>query len=277
MCNAAESERDSRKDECCGRPQNEMPSVVSAVDDLEAKILQRVAAITLSDWGKKLSGDDEATTPEVSLLTEDESTETPTVFSEQSSFAMPSSAGSGSKRKSQRSTSEASHTPRVANQGIGTTPLRKKRRSQLLASAPRIPDSPTLDESRGRINPLAHIPYPSFSPFDIYDNRMDRLAASPKFPDHILTPVESSSRLASDNISPLPEESFQTPPIRMSALARRRAMREKKRKVPFFPNLDPEEEDDEQGPLSSLDSLALSLDTTFPSPIRPMLSPYREG
>lgn len=176
------------------------------VDLLEERILDRVSKITISANAWPSSIDRSKQTAEVSFTEEETATPASSVSSNSPvQLLVPCSTSplrTTGKRKVEHHQTPV--RPRVYNVHLPRGPRRKKRRPGSLFSAPRMPDSPLLNDSA---SPLLQ---------NVYDRRLERMVGhSPN-----LSPIETRSR-------------------RISTSRRRKLKLRRKRAFPHFPPLEP--------------------------------------
>lgn len=184
-------------------------AVMDPADLLEERILDRVSKITISSTSWTSSADQSEHTAEVSFTEEETTTQASSVSPVQ--LLVPCSTSplrtTGKRKVEQHQTPVRPldcATPRVCNVHLPRGPRRKKRRPGSLTSAPRLPDSPPLNNSA---SPLLQ---------SVYDRRLERMVGhSPN-----LSPIEIRSR-------------------RIGANRRRKLKLRRKRAFPHFPPFEP--------------------------------------
>jgi hypothetical protein len=240
-------------------------SIQSTVDEMEAKILERVSQLTISTALPE--GEGEAS--EVSFTMDDLSNEAARATcsagaaEHESTLADSTLAPSPIRPRSKRTsfclttpianTAFTFETPQISNTRLG--PRRKKRRPGTLVDAPRLPCSP-FSTSLSQ-----NLPFSPFQP-TIYDERLERLASQ----------IE---RKSTDDVPSL-ENSCETSPIgikfepNFQSTTTRRNKRLARRRAPILPCLSPKQSLSIRQ-LTPLETLALSIEA---SPILPYLSRY---
>ena len=264
----------------CQPAAKDVASIQSAVDEMEAKIMERVSRLTISTEESPPSETQEAT--EVSFTLEEVSSGSTATAQLEAPLA-----SSPIRTRKKRAPADCMTTPnRTTQPSMFATPqisncdfgggCRKKRRPGTLADAPRLPSSDVL-ESPGQV---AH--RPRFSPFQptIYDQRLERLASRHRplpllsveadFDDvPFLAPTsQPSSQGSSRSTSPIDFENMPPTISWMAGCAPRKRSRRRFRprsQVPFVPCLSPRQQD-----LTPLESLAVSIEASY-SPIMPIL------
>jgi hypothetical protein len=247
-------------------------SIQSTVDEMEAKILERVSQLTISTALPE--GEGEAS--EVSFTMDDLSNEAARATcsagaaEHESTLADSTLAPSPIRPRSKRTsfclttpianTAFTFETPQISNTRLG--PRRKKRRPGTLVDAPRLPSSPFSVSQNPPFSPL------HFQP-TIYDERLERLASQMQ-----------QRKLTIDNIVPSLETSCGTSPNIIfepnffestTEKRNKRRPRRGRRGTPILPCLSPKQSIFIGQQLTPLESLAISIEA---SPIMPTLSRY---